>query len=62
MLEPFQTLQSGPEGPPVVPLTHRWRKTRNAAGLDGLKLHDCRHFYASGLIAHGADVVTSSEL
>ncbi len=33
-------------------------KTGVAAGLEGLKLHDCRHFYASGLIAHGADVVT----
>jgi integrase len=33
-------------------------RTRTAAGLEGLKLHDARHFYPSGLIAHGADVVT----
>jgi integrase len=26
--------------------------------LPGLKLHDLRHFYASGLIAEGCDVVT----
>lgn len=28
------------------------------AGLAGIKLHDLRHFYASGLIAQGCDVVT----
>jgi integrase len=28
------------------------------AGLSGLRLHDLRHFYASGLIASGGDVVT----
>ncbi len=27
-------------------------------GLSGIKLHDLRHFYASGLIAAGCDVVT----
>ncbi|WP_226995652.1 tyrosine-type recombinase/integrase [Gordonia phthalatica] len=35
----------------------RWRKTRAAAGVD-CRLHDLRHFYASGLIAAGCDVVT----
>ncbi|QHK22238.1 tyrosine-type recombinase/integrase [Pseudarthrobacter psychrotolerans] len=35
-----------------------WRKTRAAAGMPALKLHDLRHFYASGLIAAGCDVVT----
>jgi integrase len=35
-----------------------WRKTLHAAGLSGIKLHDLRHFYASGLIAAGCDVVT----
>ncbi|MDN4611061.1 tyrosine-type recombinase/integrase [Arthrobacter burdickii] len=29
-----------------------------AEDLVGLRLHDCRHFYASGLIASGCDVVT----
>lgn len=37
---------------------YRWRKTRASAGTDTLKLHDLRHFYASGLIAAGCDVVT----
>ena len=31
-----------------------WRKARAAAGCDAVKLHDLRHFYASGLIAAGA--------
>ncbi|HMM94003.1 site-specific integrase [Phycicoccus sp.] len=35
-----------------------WRKTQSDAGIGGLKLHDLRHFYASGLIASGCDVVT----
>jgi integrase len=28
------------------------------AGLEGVRLHDLRHFYASGLIASGCDVGT----
>ena len=36
----------------------QWRRTRAAAGLTELTLHDLRHFYASGLIASGCDVVT----
>jgi integrase len=35
-----------------------WRKAQVAAGLSGVRLHDLRHFYASGLIAAGCDVVT----
>ena len=35
-----------------------WRKTRTAAGCGAVRLHDLRHFYASGLIAAGCDVVT----
>ncbi|UZX04027.1 site-specific integrase [Arthrobacter sp. CDRTa11] len=35
-----------------------WRKTVAAAGLSNVRLHDLRHFYASGLIAAGCDVVT----
>lgn len=36
----------------------RFRKARDAAGLTDFTLHDMRHFYASGLIASGCDVVT----
>jgi integrase len=35
-----------------------WRKARATAGCGAVKLHDLRHFYASGLIADGCDVVT----
>jgi len=35
-----------------------WRKALRDAELSGVKLHDLRHFYASGLIAAGCDVVT----
>ncbi|MEX0426066.1 tyrosine-type recombinase/integrase [Nocardioides sp. DS6] len=37
-------------------ITWRWRATRDAAGLS-TRLHDLRHFFASGLIASGCDVV-----
>ena len=39
-------------------ITWRWRATRRAAGLTDVRLHDLRHFFASGLIAEGCDVVT----
>ncbi len=37
---------------------HRWRKACQAAGVQGVTLHDLRHYFASGLIAAGCDVVT----
>lgn len=36
---------------------YRWRSTRTDAGLC-FKLHELRHYFASGLIAAGCDVVT----
>lgn len=36
---------------------YRWRSTRSDAGVTH-KLHDLRHYFASGLIAAGCDVVT----
>ena len=35
-----------------------WRRMLDAAGIARFKMHDLRHFYASGLIAAGCDVVT----
>jgi integrase len=35
-----------------------WRKTLRDAAVSGIKLHDLRHYFASGLIAEGCDVVT----
>lgn len=53
-------LFSGGSGMPPHQNTigHRWRRTVAAAGLDPIRLHSLRHFFASGLIAEGCDVVT----
>ena len=37
---------------------NQWRRLRAKVGMDAFTLHDLRHFYASGLIADGCDVVT----
>ncbi len=37
---------------------HQWRQACTRAGVPDVTLHDLRHFYASGLIAAGCDVVT----
>jgi integrase len=37
---------------------HWWRSLFRRSGLEPFRLHDLRHFYASGLIAAGCDVVT----
>jgi len=47
------------DGPPHQnTVSYWWRKTLRDTGLKDVKLHDLRHFYASGLIAQGCDVVT----
>jgi hypothetical protein len=48
----------GSEPPHQNTVEYWWRKTLRHASLTGIKLHDLRHFYASGLIAAGCDVVT----
>jgi len=40
--------------------TARWRMIAQAAGLDGVRLHDLRHAHASELIAAGVDIPTVS--
>jgi integrase len=37
---------------------YRWRRACGDAGVSGVALHDLRHYFASGLIASGCDVVT----
>jgi integrase len=49
---------SEPDPPHQNTVGARGRATLKRAGLDGIRLHDLRHFYASGLIADGCDVVT----
>lgn len=53
-------LFTGSSGQPISPTTVDtwWRRTVAAAGLADITLHFLRHFYASGLIAAGCDVVT----
>ena len=51
-------LGEGDDPPHQNTITYQWRKAQAAAGVSGVKLHDLRHFYASGLIAAGCDVVT----
>jgi integrase len=55
-----QWLFSGPydEPPHQNTVGYWWRLAKRRAGVDGIRLHDLRHFYASGLIASGLDVVT----
>jgi integrase len=51
-------LGEGQDPPHQNTVGHQWRKTCRLAGVEGITLHDLRHFYASGLIAQGCDVVT----
>ena len=46
------------EPPHQNSIGYRWRTTPRSAELSGVELHGLRHFYASGLIASGCDVVT----
>jgi integrase len=52
----FPTMDGGPITANTV--GPRWRATLARSGVSGVRLHDLRHFYASGLIAAGCDVVT----
>lgn len=49
-------------GRPFGHVNGTWRKLRKAAGLDGFRLHDLRHTYASRLLARGADLQTVREM
>ena len=37
---------------------YTWDRVCLHTGVDGVTIHDLRHFFASGLIASGCDVVT----
>lgn len=41
-----------------VDVGNRWKTAKRRAGVESLRLHDLRHFFASGLIASGCDVIT----
>ena len=43
---------------PPATVGKMWQRARRKAGCDGMHLHHLRHYFASGLIAVGCDVVT----
>lgn len=51
-----QWLFIGPPRPGII--RNAWRRALLAADVPHVRIHDLRHFYASGLIAAGCDVVT----
>jgi len=53
-------LFTGASGAPISPTSVNswWTRTITAAGVTGVTIHSLRHYYASGLIADGCDVVT----
>jgi integrase len=53
-------LFTGTAGTPISPTSVNswWARTTKAAGVTGVTIHSLRHYYASGLIADGCDVVT----
>lgn len=57
---PHGWLFTAPTGDPPHQNTigYWWRKSLRDADLTGIKRHDLRHYFASGLIAEGRDVVT----
>lgn len=48
----------GDQPPHQNTVGYRWREAKKAAKVSGWTLHHLRHFFASGLIAAGCDVVT----
>ena len=47
---------------PMADLGLRWRKLRNLAGLDDVRIHDCRHTFASHAVMSGLDLYTVGRL
>ncbi len=47
---------------PMTDLGPRWRKLRGLAGLDDVRLHDCRHTFASHAVMSGLDLYTVGRL
>ena len=47
---------------PMTDLGLRWQKLRDHAGLDGVRIHDCRHTFASHAVMSGLDLYTVGRL
>jgi integrase len=50
------------EGQPLQTILRPWLHVRKAAGLEGLRLHDLRHSFASALASRGASLQLIGEL
>ena len=46
----------------MTDLRLRWYKLRGLAGLDGVRIHDCRHTFASHAVMSGLDLYTVGRL
>lgn len=60
-LRPKETGRVFPEGE-IRALDHHFREARLKARIQGLRIHDLRHTFASRLVARGADLVTVKDL
>ena len=47
---------------PMTDLGLRWHKLRDLAGLDDVRIHDCRHTFASHAVMSGLDLYTVGRL
>ena len=47
---------------PIKDLGLRWQKLRGLAGLDDVRIHDCRHSFASHAVMSGLDLYTVGRL
>ena len=47
---------------PMTNLGYRWLKLRGLAGLDDVRIHDCRHTFASHAVMSGLDLYTVGRL
>ena len=47
---------------PMTDLGHRWNRLRALAGLDDVRIHDCRHTFASHAVMSGLDLYTVGRL
>jgi integrase len=52
----FSYQASGNDGWRVDTVSHQWQKIRDAVGLEGVRLHDLRHFQATMLLQAGIPV------
>ena len=59
--EAGQYLFPGPNGRLLSRIDHFWASTTRQAGLDGVRLHDLRHSFASVLAAGGASLLLIGE-